>query len=446
MIIDDEPSICQSLAFALEDHFHVYTFTDPEKAIPLFKKIDIAFVLLDLKVGKHGGLDILQDIKRISPATIVIMITAYGSIPSSVEAMHKGAFSYVTKPIHLEELMVLLERAEEFYTLHSKVQWLGEALEQAHNDYGFIGKSPKMQEVFRMLDQIRKIESNVLITGESGTGKELMAKIIHYQSPRHQKRFQTINCAAIPEGLLESELFGHERGAFTGATEKKLGLFSLADGGTVFLDEIGEMELNLQGKLLRVIQERKVSPVGGTIEKPVDFRLISATNRDLYQEIQNRQFRQDLYYRLNVIPIHLPPLRERKEDIPLLVEFFLNKLSHRMGKPVEGISEEALQVLLHYDYPGNVRELQNIIERAIALTNSSVIQTTDLPEEMKQKQQVFSSHTLIPIYVGESIQQVEKKVIQYNLAAMGGNRRKTAQIIGIGERTLREKLKKYETE
>jgi two-component system response regulator AtoC len=446
MIIDDEVAICQSLKFALEDRYQVYTFTDPEQALPLFKRIDISIVLLDLKMGKHNGLDILHSIKRISPNTIVIMITAYGSIPSSVEAMHKGAFSYVTKPIHLEELMVLLDRAEEYYHLSSKVQWLSEALEKAHNEHGFIGKSPKMQEVFRMLDKIRSVDSNVLITGESGTGKELVAKIIHYQSRRHQKRFQTINCAAIPENLLESELFGYEKGSFTGAVDKKLGLLSIADKGTVFLDEIGEMELSLQGKLLRVIQERKITPVGGTEEKEVDFRLIAATNRDLLKDVQDKHFRQDLFYRLNVIPIHLPALRERKEDIPLLVEFFLHKLSQRMGKPVEGISQEALQVLLDYSYPGNVRELQNIMERAIALTYSSIIQVTDLPEEMTKQQQVFSEHTLIPIYVGEKMEQVERKVIQYNLSAMNGNRRKTAQVIGISERNLRDKLKKYASE
>jgi two-component system response regulator AtoC len=446
MIIDDEIAICQSLKFALEDRYHVYTFTDPEQAIPLFKRIDFAIVLLDLKMGEHSGLDILQSIKRISPNTIVIMITAYGSIPSSVESMHKGAFSYVTKPIHLEELMVLLDRAEAYYHLSSKVQWLSEALEKAHNEHGFIGKSAKMQEVFRMLDKIREVDSNVLITGESGTGKELVAKIIHYQSRRHQKRFQTINCAAIPENLLESELFGHEKGSFTGAFEKKHGLLAVADKGTVFLDEIGEMELTLQGKLLRVIQERKITPVGGTEEKTVDFRLIAATNRDLLKDVQDKQFRQDLYYRLNVIPIHLPALRERKEDIPLLIEFFLHKLSHRMGKPVEGISQEALQVLLDYAFPGNVRELQNIMERAIALTYSSIIQVSDLPEEMTKQQQVFSDHTLIPIYVGEKMEQVERKVIQYNLSAMNGNRRKTAQLIGISERNLRDKLKKYATE
>jgi two-component system response regulator AtoC len=342
--------------------------------------------------------------------------------------------------------MVLLDRAEEYYHLSSKVQWLSEALDKAHNEHGFIGKSPKMQEVFQMLDKVRTVDSNVLITGESGTGKELVAKIIHYQSGRHQKRFQTINCAAIPENLLESELFGHEKGSFTGAFDKKQGLLTLANKGTVFLDEIGEMELTLQGKLLRVIQERKITPVGGTEEKTVDFRLIAATNRDLLKEVQDKQFRQDLFYRLNVIPIHLPPLRERKEDIPLLVEFFLHKLSQRMGKPVEGISQEALQVLLDYSFPGNVRELQNIMERAIALTYSSIIQVVDLPEEMTKAQQVFSDHTLIPVYVGEKMEQVERKVIQYNLSAMNGNRRKTAQVIGISERNLRDKLKKYATE
>lgn len=442
VIIDDEPAICQSLKFALEDRYQVYTFTDPMQALPLFERTEIAFVLLDLKIGEHNGIEILQEIKHISPHTIVIMITAYGSIPSSVESMHKGAFSYATKPLHMDELDALLTKAEEFYMMSSKVQWLNESLENTNHPTGFVGKSAKMKEIFRILDQIHNIDSNVLITGESGTGKELIAQTIHYQSKRKNKRFQTINCAAIPENLLESELFGYEKGAFTGAQTRKLGLIPAANGGTIFLDEIGEMDLGLQGKLLRVIQERKVTPIGGTKEVDVDFRLIAATNRDLLKEVDNGQFRQDLYYRLNVIPVHLPPLRERTDDIPLLVEFFIKKLSQRMGKPIDGISQAALQILKQYPFPGNIRELQNIIERTIALTASYSIQVDDLPDEVKTKDQglSISKHTLIPVYVGETLSQIEKKVIEYNLAAMNGNRRKTAQAIGIGERTLRDKL------
>jgi two-component system response regulator AtoC len=443
VIIDNEPAICQSLKFAFEDRYRVYPFTDPMQALPLFERTEIAFVLLDLKIGEYHGIDILERIKQISPKTIVIVITAYGSIPSSVEAMEKGAFSYATKPLHMDELESLLAKAEAYYQMSSNVEF-------DHWDHdvdpSFIGISPKIKETFQILERIQSIDSNVLVHGESGTGKELIAKIIHQQSKRKEKTFQTINCAAIPENLLESELFGYEKGAFTGAQQQKQGLIPAANGGTVFLDEIGEMDFNLQGKLLRVIQERKVTPVGGTSELEVDFRLIAATNRDLLEEVHKGRFRLDLYYRLNVIPIHLPPLRERKEDIPLLVDFFIRKLSQNMGKPIEGITKEALQKLEQYTYPGNVRELQNIIERAIALTQSSSIEIDDLPEEIKEQPPLSNEHTLIPVYVGETLKEIEKRVIQYNLAALNGNRKKTAQVIGIGERTLREKLKKYQSE
>ncbi|MED0670124.1 sigma-54 dependent transcriptional regulator, partial [Aneurinibacillus aneurinilyticus] len=379
MVIDDEPTICQSLTFALEDEYHVYAFTDPREALPLLERTEIAIVLLDLKIGEYDGMKILEEIKRISPSTIVIIMTAYGSIPSSVEAMRKGAFSYATKPLHIDELEVLMQKAEEVYALQSKVRWLSDELEKVTDNNGLIGESAAMREVFTLIDKVKDIGSNILITGESGTGKEVVARTIHYESKRRNKRFQAINCAAIPSHLLESELFGHEKGAFTGALQRKAGLFVLADGGTIFLDEIGEMDLALQGKLLRVLQERKVMPVGGTEEIEIDVRIVAATNRDLAKEVKENRFREDLYYRLNVIPMHLPPLRERKEDIPLLVKFFIRKIGDKMGKPVEGIAEEALRLLQQYSFPGNIRELQNMIERAIALTNSSCIQKDDLP-------------------------------------------------------------------
>ncbi|MCI1694332.1 sigma-54-dependent transcriptional regulator [Aneurinibacillus aneurinilyticus] len=443
MVIDDEPTICQSLTFALEDEYHVYAFTDPREALPLLERTEIAIVLLDLKIGEYDGMKILEEIKRISPSTIVIIMTAYGSIPSSVEAMRKGAFSYATKPLHIDELEVLMQKAEEVYALQSKVRWLSDELEKVTDNNGLIGESAAMREVFTLIDKVKDIGSNILITGESGTGKEVVARTIHYESKRRNKRFQAINCAAIPSHLLESELFGHEKGAFTGALQRKAGLFVLADGGTIFLDEIGEMDLALQGKLLRVLQERKVMPVGGTEEIEIDVRIVAATNRDLAKEVKENRFREDLYYRLNVIPMHLPPLRERKEDIPLLVKFFIRKIGDKMGKPVEGIAEEALRLLQQYSFPGNIRELQNMIERAIALTNSSCIQKDDLPAEIKNHTRAFISNTLIPIYVGETMDEVEKKVILHNLAAFNGNQRRTAQIIGIGERTMRDKIKKY---
>jgi len=445
IVIDDEPAICQSLEFALEDKYHVYTFTDPEEALPLFQRLEISIVLLDLKIGSHDGTEVLAEIKRLSPNTVVIIMTAYGSISSSVEAMRNGAFYYITKPLMMEELQMLLLKAEEFYQLQSKVKWLSEELDKLSDDYGLIGASKPMQELFMLLDKVKDIDSNVLITGESGTGKENVARALHNQGKRKRKRFQAVNCAAIPDNLLESELFGYEKGAFTGAVQSKPGQFMLADGGTIFLDEIGEMDLTLQSKLLRVIQERKVTPLGGVEEKSIDVRIIAATNRDLWKEVKANRFREDLFYRLNVIPVALAPLRERKGDIPLLVQYFIRKISERMGKPVDGISQEALHVLENYPFPGNIRELQNIVERAIALTGSSTIEKRDLPSELASNKSA-PTHKLIPVYVGETLEEIEKKVILHNLSANQGNRRKTAQIIGLGERTLRDKLKKYQEE
>ncbi|USK82225.1 sigma-54 dependent transcriptional regulator [Peribacillus frigoritolerans] len=446
MIIDDEPTICQSLTFALEDQYQVYSFTDPREALPLFERTEIAIVLLDLKIGGYNGMEVLEEIKRLSPSTVVIMMTAYGTIPSSVEAMRKGAFSYATKPLHIDELEVLMQKAEEVYTLQSKVKWLSEELDKVAGVNGLIGESLAMRKIFSLIEKVKDIDSNILIEGESGTGKEVVARTIHNQSKRRNKKFQAINCAAIPTHLLESELFGYEKGAFTGAIQRKYGLFVLAEGGTIFLDEIGEMDLALQGKILRVLQERKVMPVGGIEEVSIDVRIIAATNRDLVKEVKENRFREDLYYRLNVIPIHLPALRERKEDIPLLLEFFIAKIGDRMGKPVEGISHEALQLLQQYDFPGNIRELQNLIERAIALTNDSYIQKADLPSDIQKSSRPFFGNTLIPVYVGEPLEEIEKRVILHNLAAFNGHQRKTAQTIGIGERTLRDKLKKYREE
>ncbi|MFD0826310.1 sigma-54-dependent transcriptional regulator [Neobacillus sp. M.A.Huq-85] len=446
IIIDDEVTICQSLTFALEDQYHVYAFTDPREALPLLERIEVAIILLDLKIGEYDGIEILEEVKRVSPTTVVILMTAFGSIPSSVEAMRKGAFSYATKPLHLDELEVLMQKAEEFYTLQSKVEFLSNELDKMGETHGLIGESLAIREILTLIKKVKDIDSTILITGESGTGKEVVARTIHYQSKRRNKKFQVINCAAIPGHLLESELFGYEKGAFTGAVQKKHGLFVLAEGGTIFLDEIGEMDLALQSKLLRALQERKVMPVGGTQEIDFNVRIISATNRDLVKEVKENRFREDLYYRLNVIPVKLPPLRERKDDIPLLVEFFIHQIGDRMGKPIDGISREALQILKQYSFPGNIRELQNIMERAIALTNSSLIEKVDLPSEIQQENHVFRGYTLIPVYVGEIMDEIEKRVIFHNLAAFNGNRRKTAQAIGIGERTLRDKLKKYREE
>jgi two-component system response regulator AtoC len=446
LIVDDEVSICKSLSFALEDDYQVYTATDPNEAIDLFSHISFSLVLLDLRIGMYDGIEILKKIKEISPKTAVIIMTAYGSIPSAVEAMKIGAFYYVTKPIDIEELRVLTTRAMNQYQLHSRIEWLNEEIKEIYGVHGLIGQSKQMQGVFSLINKVKDIDSNILILGESGTGKELVARAIHFTGHRREKVFKAINCAAIPANLIESELFGYEKGAFTGALSRKPGIFETADGGTLFLDEISELDIGLQSKLLRVLQEKKVTPIGGQNEKLIDVRIIAASNRNLKKQVQAGKFREDLYYRLNVIPISLPPLRERKEDIPLLVQHFIKKINGKMSKQVKGITQDALDLLMSYSFPGNVRELQNIIERSIALANGDSITIGDLPSDLYPERTQISDGKLVPVYVGDTVDVAEKKLILATLQALNGNRRKTAEMLGIGERTLRDKLSKYKQE
>ncbi|UYZ12622.1 sigma-54 dependent transcriptional regulator [Brevibacillus sp. WF146] len=447
LILDDESTICKSLSFVLEDDYQVYTATDPEEAYVLVTRVTFAFALIDLRLGIHDGIDVLKRVKQLSPKTVVMIMTAYGSIPSALQAMRSGAFTYISKPIDMEELKVLAAKALEQYQLQHRVEWLNEEIQKVYDVHGLIGQSVPMRQVFSLIEKVKNIDSNVLITGESGTGKELVARAIHFSGTRREKGFYAINCAAIPAHLMESELFGYEKGAFTGATSRKPGIIELAEGGTLFLDEIGELDLALQSKLLRVIQEKKVTPVGGQQEKSVDVRIICATNKDLKKEVQNGSFREDLYYRLNVIQITMPPLRERREDIPLLVRHLIQKFNKKMSKQIKEIAPDALELLLSYSYPGNVRELQNIIERSIALSDSDTITVKDLPSDLREETSyAVDDNKLIPVFVGETMEQVERKVIMATLQAMDGNRRRTADVLGIGERTLRDKLKKYRKE
>ncbi len=446
LILDDEISICKSLSFILEDDYEVYASTDPDEAIALSSHVAFSIALLDLRLGMHDGIDVLKQIRSVSPRTIVIIMTAYGSIPSAVEAMRQGAFYYASKPIDMHELKVLLEKAMEQFQLQSRVEWLSEEIQKAYDVHGLIGHSAQMQNVFSLIDKVKNIDSSVLIMGESGTGKELVARAIHFAGDRQKQVFSTINCAAIPANLIESELFGYEKGAFTGAAARKTGIFETANGGTLFLDEIGELDIGLQSKLLRVLQEKAIMRIGGQKEIPIDVRIIAATNRDLKKEIQQGKFREDLYYRLNVIPILLPPLRERQEDIPSLIQHFINKINERMSKQIKGIEPDALQLLLDYPFPGNVRELQNIIERSIALADGDRVTVSDLPGDLQTKPAQPADSKLVPVYVGETMEAVERKVILSTLQAMDGNRRKTAETLGIGERTLRDKLARYRAE
>jgi two-component system response regulator AtoC len=451
LLLDDEPAICSSLSFALEDEYTVFTATDAETGLDLVEREEIDCILLDLNLGSASGLELLPKLKALRPDAIVIVMTAYGTIESSVEAMKAGAYHYLTKPLHLDEVKLLLRKGLEFQQLHRQVKVLSEAVKQQQSYGGIIGKSQPMLKLYQLIEKVKDIPSNILITGESGTGKELVARAIHYQGNRSHAPFSVINCAAIPETLLESELYGYEKGSFTGAYQRKIGLFERSHGGTVFLDEIGEMPLSLQAKLLRVIQERVVTPLGSYESKEVDIRIIAATNRNLEEEVAKGTFREDLYYRLNVIPIRTPALRERMEDVPLLIDHFLGLYCANMGKPIKSCSPEVKKLLYGYSYPGNVRELANILEYAVAMSSGNTITLQDLPPAVTQRQQnpkAFPSpEEGVWIPSGTTLEEAERRIILYTLERNGGHRKKTADELGISERGLRQKLKQYlETE
>jgi len=447
LIIDDEPAICSSLTFALEDEYQVRTATDRETALRQLADSSVDCILLDLSLGPISGLDLLQELKALNAEVPVIMMTAYGTIESSVAAMKAGAFHYISKPIHLDEVRVLLTKALEYRNLNQQVKELSEAIKQSNTYAGLIGNSQVMRELYDVIERVKDIPSNVLIMGESGTGKELVARAIHMEGNRRHAPFSVINCAAIPETLLESELFGYEKGAFTGALQRKVGLLEKSHGGTVFLDEIGEMPLALQAKILRVLQERVVTPLGSLEPREVDIRIIAATHRNLAEEVRKGTFREDLYYRINVIPIHTPPLRARREDIPALVEHFLTICANSMGKPRKTCSPKAMNRLYNYSYPGNVRELANVVEYAVALSRGQLIEEEELPQVIFQDRldrlQQVEVVNGIHIPVGTSLEDAERLLILHTLEENGGHRRKTAHTLGISERGLRHKLKQY---
>ncbi|RXT09097.1 sigma-54 dependent transcriptional regulator [Ammoniphilus sp. CFH 90114] len=445
LVIDDEQAICSSVRFALEDDYEVFTATEAEDGLAIMKEQSIDGVLLDLRIGNDNGLELIPKLKEIRRDVVIIMMTAYGNIETSVRAMKEGAYQYLSKPLNLEELKLLIEKGLQFRRLNSVVHpQVGYA--------GIIGQSPKMQNLFELIRKVKDIDSNVLVMGESGTGKELVAKAIHYHGARKERPFSVINCAAIPENLLESELFGYEKGAFTGASTRKAGLFEQSHQGTIFLDEIGEMPLNLQAKILRVIQEREITPLGSAQRKEVDVRIISATNRDLYEEVQKGNFREDLYYRLNVIPVSLPPLRERAEDIPLMIEHFLEMYALRMNRKSLTLSHQAKDLLYRYSYPGNVRELSNILEYAVALADREMLDAKDLPAQFgvgrNERKGANGEEALEGIFFpsGLLLEEVEKRYILYTLEQCLDHRKRTADQLGISERGLRDKLKKYKEE
>ena len=392
LLIDDEADSCNALSLLLQrSGYKIKSCLSGEDAINILKTQFFDIVISDLLLPGVNGIDILKHIKENSPETSVILITGNASAETAVEAMKEGALDYITKPFNFERLKVQVAKALEKSRLVIENQYLRQQLHGRYRFTNIIGTSQAMQYVFTCMQKVVETESTLLILGASGTGKELVAKAIHYNSPRKEKPFIAINCGAIPEDLLESELFGHVKGAFTSAVADKYGKFEAANGGTIFLDEIGDMPLHLQMKLLRVLQEHEIERVGSTQKIRLDVRLISATNVDLQQKVRNGLFREDLYYRLNVIPIHLPSLKERRGDIPQLARYFMEKICNEMNRPVMNISKEAMEALEAYEWPGNVREMENIIERTVALTDGSSIHLTDLPHDIAGHPDVESS-------------------------------------------------------
>ena len=448
LIVDDEPAICASLSFALEDEFRVFEAHTAQIALAAVRQKDIDVVLLDLKLGQTDGMEVLQQMKREKPALVIIMMTAFGSIHSSVAAMKAGAFYYITKPLDMDELRMLLGKAIEYLGLESRVQYLNSKLTEAYEVDGIVGKSALMRQVLVQIEKLRQLDVNVLITGESGTGKELAAMALHYGGVRRNEPFEVVNCAAIPLELLESELFGHEKGAFTGALQRRKGLFERADRGTVFLDEIGELDQRLQAKLLRVVQEKEIMPVGSGQRKKIDVRILSATNRDLKQLVAAGKFREDLYFRLNVVNIHLPALRERPEDIPPLVEAFVAKYNRKMGRSVLKIEAAAIEALVRHDYRGNVRELENIMEKALVFLSGDVLTLQDLPPEVRSPvgttlQVESGDRAVITLAVGQDMATIQRQAILATLQHCGGDKQKAAELLKISERKLWYKLKEY---
>jgi len=447
LIVDDEHTICRSLQFAFEDDYKVFTANNVFELEQLLQEENFDVVLLDLKFGEVSGLDLIGPIKQKNRHTAVIMMTAFASVESSIEAMKRGVYDYIIKPIDITKLTFLIQKAVDFKRLNEKVTLLEKEVEQRQQNTQMIGASKKMQDISHIIDKVKDVEMNVLIQGPSGTGKELVAREVHYRGKRKNMPFEVVNCGAIPSTLIESELFGYEKGAFTGAASKRKGLFELADKGTLFLDEIGEMDLHAQVKLLRVLQTMEIFPLGSEKCKKIDVRIVAATNKDLKEEVKRGNFREDLYFRLNVISITMPSLHQRIEDLPLLVEYFVKKTSETFNLPMKSISREAYNALERYDFPGNIRELQNIIERSVVFAADDIIELGDLPEMITGDEQVVKkSSKIVPIPIGTPLSIVEKMMIEHTLEHNDGNRRKTAYQLEISERNLRYKIKQYAEE
>jgi two-component system response regulator HydG len=445
LVVDDEPSQRKMLQANLSlDGYQVFEADDGTSAIKRVSEEFFDLILMDNRMSQMDGIDALREIKKISPGIPVIIITAYASVETAVQALQAGAHDYLTKPLDIDELRFKVQQSLEFWRLKEDNILQKRRIENLFDASRIVGRSQRMKDVLETVAMVAPTEASVLILGESGTGKELIANALHQGSSRSDKRFIKVNCAALPETLLESELFGHEKGAFTGAIGRRPGRFELADGGTIFLDEIGEMTLATQAKLLRVLQEREFEPLGSTKTVKVDIRIIAASNKILGEEVKRGTFREDLFYRLNVVPIFLPPLRDRKEDVPLLVEHFLNIYNEKNGRRLHGFHPRALDALMRYTWPGNIRELENVVERAVILTRDDYVPFSELPEAIRG-----ADGDLLPdqfregIRPGMTIREMEKELIIKTLEDNDGNRTRTSRVLGITRRTLQHKLKEY---
>jgi DNA-binding NtrC family response regulator len=448
LVVDDEEGVRASVRAILEETCDVLEAGNGVEALEVMKAHEIDLVMLDQRMPGEPGIDVLPRIKAADPSTVVVIATAVRELRTAVEALKRGAYDYLTKPFDVDDILMLAQRALDKRALEREVLYLRSALAGGPTEAGgiagsferMVGRHPEMARIYQLITQIASTPTTVLITGESGTGKELVARAIHARSERRTQPFVAVNVAAIPEALVESELFGHEKGAFTGAHAKKLGRFEMAHGGTVFLDEIGTLRLDLQAKLLRVLQEREIERLGGVRPVPVDVRILAATNVNLRSAVRARAFREDLYYRLNVVPIHVPPLRERREDIPALVEHFVRKIARECNRDVRGVSVGALEVLTRYDWPGNVRELENVLHRAVVLTRTPVIQLQDVPLDvaMPETGSRLGEDTGPPLR--EAMEQFERQYILRVLEGTGWNVSRAARRLGVHRNTVLTKL------
>ena len=440
LVVDDEEQMRDLLAKVLERKgFQTSVCGDGTEALAFLEKEPVDLVVTDVRMPGLGGMEALRAVKELNPDIVVIIMTAFGSIDQAVQAVKEGAYDYINKPFKIDEMLLTIEKALDERRLRHEVSTLRQELRTRYHFENLIGKSRPMQEVFGLIEQVAGSRSTVMVYGKSGTGKELVAKAVHYNSQRSTKNFVPVNCAAIPAELLESELFGHERGAFTGAIATKVGKFELATGGTLFLDEVGSMRLDLQAKILRALQEREVERVGGSRTIKIDVRVIAATNRDLKKAVEEGAFREDLYYRLNVVPITLPDLKDRPEDIPLLANHFVQKFGQESNSGIREISKEAMAILISHTWPGNVRELENVIERAATLGRGPAVQPSDLPPHL-----AGGTNPLERALAKEAtLEDLEKDYIAMILRRTKGHQIRAASILGIDRRTLYRKIRRY---